>query len=335
MIVLPILLLAFGALMAQTPGTRHDYDIQVPAANDPGTFIPVSVFYGSKPGPTLVVTCGIHGFEFIPILAGQRLLREIDPKQLSGKVILVRLAHVAAFQQRSIFYNPHDGKNLNRVFPGSPLGTQSQRIAHAISELIAQGDLHIDMHGGDGTEALRNFVGVYGGKLASAQLAKSNEMASSFGLGDIVEYSMDNWEQVNTGRSCNRQAVAASKPTILVEVGERGGSEPALAALMSQGIVNVLRSQKMLPGAPRLNRMMPRRYEATAGASVSKSGIWYPALAPGALVRKGAVIGVVKNYLDQEIEQVTAPVDGIILYMASAPPVNAGEGVVTIAIPKK
>ncbi len=329
------MLLLLLTLLAQSPGTIHHYDIPVPALNDPATRIPVTVFEGANPGKTLILTCGVHGFEFVPILAAQRLLTELDPKSLTGKVILVRLAHPSAFFRRSLHVNPYDGKNLNRVFPGSPTGTQSQRIAHAISELISQSDLHIDLHGGDGNELLDPFVGTYGGKLASAQFATSDAMARAFGLPRIVDYQMDTWDQVNSGRSCNRQAVAAGIPTILVEIGQQGRAEPAEISLATQGILNVLRSQKMLPGAPRLNRTMPVRFNNTFGVSFTQSGIWYPAVKPGTAVAKGDSLGVVRGLLNEVLETLVAPEAGVVFYMTAAPPVNAGESAITIARPQR
>ena len=83
------------------PGTRIDLDLPVlKGASDPETFIPVTVFHGARPGPRLVITAGVHGYEYPPILAAQQLLTRIDPAQLAGTVILVRLAHVSAFEQR-------------------------------------------------------------------------------------------------------------------------------------------------------------------------------------------------------------------------------------------
>jgi hypothetical protein len=321
---------------SMAPGTRLDLDLPVAQLGDPATVIPVSVLHGAKPGPVLAITCGVHGYEFIPILAAQDLLAQLDPKQMSGTLILVRLAHVPAFLKRSIFFNPNDGKNLNRVFPGSPTGTQSARIAFVLSsEVIARADMHIDMHGGDGTESLVNFVGTYGGKLAEAQNAKSREMGLAFGLPLLVEYKMETWEQVNTGRSCNRQAVAEGKPTLLVEIGELGKRDPVLVDLAVRGMLNVLKSQKMLPGAPVLNRRMPAQFEGSGSASAKFDGIWYPKMSAGATVKKGDVVGTVKDFAGKELEVIVAPEEGMVLYMLSAPPVNAGQSVVTVARPRR
>jgi predicted deacylase len=318
------------------PGTRLDVDLPVAALGDPATVIPVSIFHGAQPGPVFALTCGVHGFEFIPILAAQQILQQLDPKQLRGTLILVRLAHLPAFERRSIFYNPIDGKNLNRVFPGSPLGTQSQRIAHLLSTaVIARADFHIDMHGGDGTESLHDFAGIYSGDLAAKQAAKSREIGLAFGLPTVVEYKVDTEEQLNTGRSCNRQAVASGIPTVLIEIGDSGRRDQGLVDLATRGVFNVLKSQSMLPGAPLNNKRMPIVYAGTISVSAAHSGIWYPRLRAGAIVRPGDTIGAIRDYQGKELESIRAPEEGFVLYMSAAPPVQAGQSVVTIARPPR
>jgi len=113
-------------------GQRMHVDLPVAAsASDPATTVPVTVFHGAHPGQVLAITTGVHGYEFAPILAAQALLDRIDPSTLRGTVVLVRLAHVEAFEQRVPYVNPYDRKNLNRTFPGRADGTQTERIAWA------------------------------------------------------------------------------------------------------------------------------------------------------------------------------------------------------------
>ena len=231
-------------------GRRVNIDVPVPAgSSDPATYIPVTVFHGAATGPTLALTAGVHGYEYPPILAAQQLLERIDPRELSGTVILVRIAHVAAFEQRVPYVNPFDRKNLNRVFPGKADGTQSERIAWALTtEVIRRSDVHVELHSGDGAEWLEAFAGIYGGPLASTQYARSRQMGLAFGFPNIVVYSMDSQAQVDAARSLNRQAVADGKPTVLIEIGENGRRDAAFVASIVDGVDNLLRVLKMKPG---------------------------------------------------------------------------------------
>ena len=107
----------------------------------------------------LALVAGTHGMEYMPIIALQRLRAAIDPKTLSGTVIMVHVANMPSFLSRTIYYSPADGKNLNRVFPGKADGTLSERIAEVITrEVIARATHVVDIHCGDGNESLRPYV---------------------------------------------------------------------------------------------------------------------------------------------------------------------------------
>lgn len=318
-------------------GTRADIDIPVPAGQaDPATMVPVTVFHGVRPGRVLALTAGVHGFEYAPILAAQRLRDRIDPAALSGTVILVRLAHVAAFEQRVPFVNPFDRKNLNRLFPGTADGTQAERIAWTLTrEVIRRADLHVELHGGDGAEWLEAFAGAYGGPLASAQYADARRMALAFGLPNFVKYSMHTQAQVDSGRSLNRQAVADGKPTVLIEIGENGRRDEAFVATIVTGVENLLREFGMSPGAARPPRPDTRWFDDTTGVSARSTGIFTPVASTARAVRFGETIGVTRSYAGALLETVVSPIDGYALYGIAGPPVVAGDTVVTIGRPAK
>lgn len=312
-------------------GARTDVDLTVRPGVDPGTIVPVSIFKGAQPGRCLALTAGIHGYEFSPILAAQRLLSAIDPGKLSGSVILVRIAHLPAFQNRSIYINPYDRKNLNRVFPGRDEGTQSERIAAVISrDVIARCDMHIDMHSGDGTEALFPFVGIYGGKLAAQQFAMSKKIGTAFRFPLHVFYRMNSQEIVDRGRSCNRQAVAAGKPTVLVEMGEKGQRDETFVEGITNGVLNVLRSLEMLPGRPEPPLRKSTWLEGEQSVVSEHTGILYPTAQPGKEVKAGTLLARVTDYAGKLLREYVSPLDGVLMHMSFAPPINKGETIATI-----
>jgi predicted deacylase len=317
------------------PGERADVDIEVPAgASDPKTYVPVTVFHGTADGPVLALTAGVHGYEYPPILAAQRLLGRIDAGQLRGTVLLVRLSHVEAFEQRVPYVNPFDRKNLNRVFPGDAKGTQSERIAWALTtEVIRRSDLHVELHGGDGAEWLEPFVGAYGGPLAEAQYETARRMALAFGFRNFVKYSMKTREQVDRGRSLNRQAVADGKPTVLVEIGENGSRDDRFVEPIVAGVENLLRVLDMTDGAPAGSRGDTRWLDDTTGVTATKTGIFTPVSTSARSVSKGELIGTIRDYAGRTIEEILAPVDGYLMYGLAGPPVKAGDSVATIGLP--
>lgn len=123
--------------------------IIVPKGMDEGSKIPVTIAHGVSDGPVLALIAGTHGYEYPPITALQAVRAQIDPAALSGTIIMVHIANMPSFLGRTIYYTPGDGKNLNRMYPGDPKGSISQRIAHLLTtEVIDQADYLVDLHGG-------------------------------------------------------------------------------------------------------------------------------------------------------------------------------------------
>ncbi len=345
-LLLALVILAFapGAAWAQpapfviagesvTPGSRADFRIIVPEGSDAETFIPVTVVHGAKPGPVLAVVAGVHGFEFASILAAERLAERVDPTRLSGTLVLVRVANISGFEGRSPNVNPVDRKNLNRVFPGKADGTQTERMADLIArEIVARADFLMDVHSGDGAEFLDPFIGVYGGPLAT-DFPLALKVARGFGFPNIVRYSMDTQEQIDRGRSLNRQGVAMGKPTILVEIGQNGSREEAHVAAIVTGVENALAilgvTESQLPDMPQPVRL----FQGTVSATASQTGVFHPSKLGPRPLAKGELLGTVHDYTGREVERILSPIDGYALYGITGPPVEAGDGVVTIAVP--
>jgi len=314
---------------------RYDLNVSIPSGKeDSETFIPITVINGKKGGATVLVVAGVHGYEYAPILAAEKLADEIDPKDLMGRLIIVRVAHIASFEARSPFVNPYDRKNLNRSFPGNPKGTQTERIAHALStELIAKADIVFDMHSGDGSEWLEAFVGVYGGPLAT-DYSKAKRLAEAFGFPNIVRYDMNTQKQIDTGRSLNRQAVAQGLPTLLIEIGENGKRNDDHIKAITTGVKNALITLEMLNGMPDQSNKNTRYFEGTSSVKAKHSGIWHPVSSGARFVKQGDVIGIINGYDGKLVETVVSPINGYTLYGHAGPPVIKGEAVVTIGKPK-
>src|SRR5262245_60790589 len=147
-----------GSITA-APGTTASGTLTIPARpGDDGTTIPISIVHGVRSGPVLALTAGVHGQEYTPVIALQRVVKTVDPKTMSGTLILVHVSNMPSYLSRTIYYSPADGKNLNRVFPGKADGTLSERIAFVLTRDVIERATHvIDLHCGDGNESLRPY----------------------------------------------------------------------------------------------------------------------------------------------------------------------------------
>lgn len=320
--------LTVGGISA-APGTIASGSLDVPArAGDTGTTIPISVINGTSPGPVLALVAGTHGMEYVPIIALQRMRATIDPKTLSGAIVMIHVANMPSFLGRTIYYSPADGKNLNRVFPGKADGTLSERIAEVITrEVIARATHLVDLHCGDGNESLRPYtywITTGDPKVAAA----GREMALAFGLGSIV---IDNARPTDPAASIylSNTAITRGKPAITTETGGVARVDDESIGLIQRGVERLLVNLGMVMGSP-----PPHPPTVWIGQNevvrAGVTGIFYPAVERGQTVKKGAPIGRVTDFHGQTVERVVAPFDGEVLYVIATPPISKGEPVAMV-----
>ena len=128
------------------PGEKQQVKLPVPG----GAPLEAWLLCGAHPGKTLVVTAGVHGCEYVGILALQKLVETLDCTTLYGQVILLPLVNSKGFFAGIKQLNPADDRNLNREFPGKADGTETQRMAWTIEKLLyPEADFLLDLHGGD------------------------------------------------------------------------------------------------------------------------------------------------------------------------------------------
>jgi len=312
-----------GPLTVQ-PGGRASGMIQVSSGKDEATTIPISVIHGAKAGPTLALVAGNHGYEYTPIIALQRLLPRLDPKQMSGTLLLVHVANMPSFLKRTIYYSPVDGKNLNRVYPGKADGTVSERIAYQITkEIIERADYVLDIHCGDGNESLRPYS-YWDVKAGGKEVVeKSRQLALAFGLDRIV---MDSERPSDPAQSvyCSTTATTRGKPAITIESGGLGVTDDESITRIERGVMSVMRLLKMIEGQPQMVEH-PMFIDRSDVLRSDETGIFYPLVEKGHTVAKGTLMGYVTDFFGKRIYELRAPFAGEVLYILGTPPVSKGE----------
>lgn len=313
---------SLGSLQAK-PGQIVSGWLEVPAGVDPPARIPITVINGAKQGKVLAVVSGIHPYEYPPILASYRLKKLINPEELSGVLILVHIAHLSSFQRRTIYYNPYDWKNLNRVFPGDLKGTQSQRIAAIITEeIINRADAVIDMHCGDGNEALIPYT--YWMTCGDKKIdEKSKQMALAFGIRHII-IDTTRPRDLKDSRYLSWTSILRGKPSITTEYGHLGRVDEEMIQTNVQGVLNVMKYFEILPGKANFlsEPVWIDKYEVIYSRY---DGLFYPVAKMGSYVQGGQIVGYIEDYFGNLLEEVRAPFTGILLYIINTPPCNTGE----------
>jgi predicted deacylase len=311
-----------GPLRADAGQAASGY-LEIPALNDAGARIPVSLVRGSSDGPVLALIAGTHGYEYPGITALQRLRQSIDPQALRGTLLLVHIANPPSFYGRTIYTSPADGKNLNRVFPGRTDGTLSERIAHAITtEVIEKADFLVDLHAGDGNEALRPYI--YMPVTGDARLdAATRGMALAFGLDHIV-IDATRIAPPDATQFVDMTALSRGIPAMTTETGQLGLNDEHSIALAEHGIRNLMRHLGMLEGTAEPNPGVVW-LEGYQVINSPVTGVFRATVRDGYAVAEGGLLGELYDAFGARIGEVRAPFAGIVNYVIGTPPAVEGQ----------
>lgn len=293
-------------------GTKEHFVVKI-GEGTTSTDLPITVFHGATNGPVLGITAGVHGYEYAPILAGQELIKTLDPEALKGTVILMQIANPSGFLGREPYLNPKDGKNLNRSFPGSKSGTITDQIAFYLSdEVIARCDFFIDMHSGDAPEDLMPYAAYYAHADEPESSRVGKAMASSMGFDYVVVFDATGKDYMSSGLPslyCSAEAFKRGIPAADIECGRLGLVESKLVHQIVVGVTRLLETLEMCELPKELREISgddPKYIQERSFLSSKHSGIFYPLVASGDQVNKGAKIGYITDFFNRPIMDVYA-----------------------------
>ncbi|MFQ6037435.1 MAG: succinylglutamate desuccinylase/aspartoacylase family protein, partial [Candidatus Aminicenantales bacterium] len=189
-------------------------------------------------------------------------------------------------------------------------------------EVIDRCDCLVDLHCGDGNEALIPYTyWMISGD--EEQDAVSREMALAFGIRHII-IDRTRSKDLSESKYLGNTAVLLSRPAITTESGYLGRTDEASVARNVRGIQNVMRLFGMIDGQAEKvsDPVWIDRYEVIRSPA---DGLFYPETEMGSWVEKGENVGYLTDYFGNVIERLQAPFAGILLYIVNTPPANAGE----------
>lgn len=281
--------------------------------------IPLVVVNGARPGPVFWVDGAIHGDEPEGPMACAMVLGEIDPKQLSGTLVMVPVMNVMAFENANRG-NPLDtfSFDMNRIYPGRADGYLSERIAWAHSEWMSKlADFEISMHSGGAHSFLAKAIFV-DETPASVELA----MAMGEGWGCIMSNFLPKGSPM-------AQMKAIGKTGITVELGGRSATSPQRFAEVSRefakSIMNILRHYKMYPGQATYPKDATKGQQDALLAPASGIFVATPGVDFLKPMKKGDSIARIINIFGDQLAELKAPADGMIFGLRALPNVNTGD----------
>ena len=123
--------------------------------------VPIAVIANGN-GPSVLVTAGVHGDEYEGLVIARKLIAELAPDAISGRIVVMPGVNWPAVRARRRV-SPIDRKNMNRIFPGDGTSGPTAMIADFIERRLLPGMAYaVDLHSG-GTQSVFDPCGyVYG-----------------------------------------------------------------------------------------------------------------------------------------------------------------------------
>lgn len=299
--------------MKAEPGEKMVIELKVTDQ----TSIRVWVIEGKEPGKTLVVTAGVHGCEYIGMEALRQLGQELEPENMSGRLILIPVVNEAGFYAGARQVNPFDGKNLNREFPGKEDGTVTQRIAKVLEqEIYPVADFLMDLHGGDVNEKATPFV-YFPYETEEGVRDQSRGGAASLSLPYRVRSSAKN--------GFYSWAAQCGIPALLLERGGQGMWSEREIEAYKENVLELMAHLKMTE----MKKNVPEEQEEISQSyylEAPERGFWYPAVKEaGQIIKKGELLGQLKSMDGRLIASYYAEAKSVILYYTVSLGVQAGD----------
>ena len=278
-----------------------------------------------KTGPKVLLTAGVHGDEYEPIVTAMQLINELPGLLKSGSLTIVPVTNESAYVN-SIRYG-EDGLDLARICPGKPDGTITERVASQISSLIKGSDYFIDMHTGGTAFEIYPLAG-YVLHPSPEILKKQQEMALAFNLPLVwgTDYR-PNGRTLSVARDANI-------PAIYLEFGGGTGFRMQVVDAYKKGFMQLLNYFNMLNKPIESDNSVEKYWiedhRQDSGFLQGKmpspsDGIFVARVKIGDKVKAGELFGrVIEPFSGKQIN-LYADIDGLVFLLRTMVKVKSGD----------
>lgn len=299
-------------------GKRTVLDLEVAKLHTRTTVkVPVIIERSRNPGPVVLLLAGIHGDE----TNGVGIIREIISlginKPKNGTIICIPVFNIFGYLIQTREFP--DGRDLNRMFPGSLNGSLASQFAHQFTKEIAPFvDYVIDFHTGGGERD----------NIAQIRLSKEDkkglELAKVFNPPMIVFSS-------NITKSLRDTLHKLGKTVLLFEGGKSKELNPTIINEGVNGTKNVLIRLGLINGEITV-RAIPVFVSKAKWLRASYSGMFKIMAKNGTFVKKRDVLGIIQDPFGEFKKNIYAPFDCHIFCINKTPIVNKGDALFHLSL---
>jgi N-alpha-acetyl-L-2,4-diaminobutyrate deacetylase len=283
----------------------------------------------------VLVSGGNHGDEYEGQIAALRLIQEIRPEQLSGRLIVVPVISTAASLANTRMWP--SGANFNRSFPGSPDGPPNEQLADYFTRvLFPMSEVVVDIHSG--------------GRTAWFVPCSHMHVVDDPGQRKAMLEGMLAWNSdfhflyvdVNGSGLLPVEAENQGKVVITTELGGGGRVPAPVHRLAWSGLANVLRHVGVLEGEAqtRASLGLPDAVildgrDLANYVIVEEDGLFEGLIEPGTAVGAGEPVGRLwfPDRPDREPTVLRAPSAGVLAAIRAIPATEAGDSVFVLGQP--
>lgn len=281
--------------------------------------VPVIIERSKKPGPTILITAGIHGDE----VNGVEIVRQIIAKGINkpkkGTIICVPVINVFGFINMNREFP--DGRDLNRVFPGNKNGSLASRVAHKLmTEIVPHADLILDFHTGGADRFNASQVRIVKNEIVL------DELAQVFGA-PFVYYSS------NIKKSFRNSCYKLGIPMLLFEGGKSFHIDNRITNTGVNGAKRVLHHLEMLKSQFKVStpKKQTIKIRDSKWIRARYSGMFKASVSINSHVEKGDVIGNITDPYGDFNHFVKAPNSGYIFNVNESPIIYQGDAIFHIS----
>ena len=280
------------------------------------SFVPIATIANGD-GPTVLVSGGNHGDEYEGQVAAMRLVQEIDPAQVTGRIVVVPVISTLASKANTRMWPSQ--ANFNRSFPGRPDGPPNEQLADYFTRvLFPMADVVIDMHSGGRTAWF----------IPCSHMHVVDDPAQRKAMLEGMQAWNSDWHflyvDVNGHGLLPVEAENQGKVVITTELGGGGRVPAPVHELAWSGLTNVLRHVGVLEGEV-VRRETPAVIldgrDPTNYVIAEEDGIFEGMLEPGDEVKAGDPVGRLwfPDRLDRAPTILRAPLDGVLAVIRAIP----------------
>ena len=281
--------------------------------------IPIIVERSKLDGPTVLFTACLHGDE----INGTEIVRQLIVQKINkpkrGTIICIPIINIFGFINKTREFP--DGRDLNRVFPGSKTGSLASRFAYYIlKDIIPHVDYAIDFHAGGAS------------RFNAPQIRIVPENPELKELSDVFNAPFTLYSKNISGsfrNSCDKLGIKM----LLFEGGKSLDINEEVTNDAIEGTKRFLDHLDMLNPRKKANikSKKPIYIEKSNWVRAKYSGMFHGMVKIGSFIKKGELIATISDPYGKVEHKMKAPHDGYVINVNDAPIVYQGDAIFHIS----